>query len=77
MMLDFSKMGPVKKMYWKIRLWFMDHRITLEETHWQILEPSYYYIHTAEECEREKQRRRDELLAIINETSEEPVIERV
>lgn len=65
--LDFSKMGLVKKMYWKIRLWFMDHRITLEETHWQILEPSYYYTHTAEECIQEMQRRRDEILAIIDE----------
>ena len=76
-MLDFSKMGPVKKMYWKIRLWLMDRRITLEETYWQILEPSYYYTHTAEECEREKQRRREELLAIINESVEEPVMERI
>lgn len=70
-------MSPVKKMYWKIRLWFMDHRITLEETHWRILEPSYYYTHTAEECEREKQRRREELLAIINESVEETVMERI
>lgn len=77
MMLDFSKMSPVKKVYWKIRLWFMDHRITLEETHWRILEPSYYYTHTAEECECEKQRRREELLAIINESVEETVMERI
>lgn len=55
----------------------MDHRITLEETHWRILEPSYYYTHTEEECELEKQHRRDELLAIINETVAEPVMKRI
>ena len=45
----------------------MDHRITLEETHWRILEPLYYYTHTKEECDQAIQRRRDEILAIIDE----------
>ena len=67
MMLDFENMNFVVKVFWKIRLWLMDHRPSLIETHWNILEPSYYYTHTEEECQKEKQRRVNEIMRIIEE----------
>ena len=66
-MLDFSKMSPFTKVYWKVKLWLMDHKFSLIETHWDLLKPSYYYTHTPEECEQERLRIRAELLAILDE----------
>ena len=67
MKLDFDKMCFVKKVYWKIKLWLMDHRISYVENHWSILEPSYYYTHTEDECQKEKQRRADEIRSILDD----------
>ena len=67
MKLDFREMSFIKKVYWRIRLWHMDHRFSIWVPRYYILEPSYYYTHTEEECERERQRRVDELNKIIND----------
>lgn len=66
MKLDFSKMRLYEKVFWRVRLWLMDHNPFFPERHWCLLEPSYYYLHTEEECEKEKWRRKEELLKIIN-----------
>lgn len=63
--LEFDKMCMAKKIYWKIKLFWMDHRISFIEDHWRLLEPSYYYTHTEEESQKEKQRRVSELMRII------------
>ncbi len=67
MKLDFSKMRLHEKVFWRVRLWLMDHNPFSMERHWCLLEPSYYYLHTEEECEKEKGRRKEELLKIIEE----------
>ena len=54
MKLDFSKMRLYEKVFWRVRLWLMDHNPFFPERHWCLLEPSYYYLHTEEECEKEK-----------------------
>lgn len=53
MKLDFRKMGLIKKVYWRIRLWHMDHRFSIWVPRYYILEPSYYYTHTEEEWEND------------------------
>jgi len=65
MKLDFDNMRWYKKVFWKIKLWLMDHRLPFYATHGSLLEPSYYYTHTEEECEKEMQRRKDEINKII------------
>ena len=67
MKLDFRKMSLIKRVYWRIRLWHMDHRFSIWVPRYYILEPSYYYTHTEEECDREWHRRVAEIEEIINE----------
>ena len=67
MKLDFSKMRLYEKVFWRVRLWLMDHNPFFPERQWYLLEPSYYYLHTEEECEKEKGRRKEELLNIIEQ----------
>lgn len=77
MKLDFREMRLYENIFWKIKLWIMDHRIPLIVTHPSILEPSYYYTHTDEECQAEKNRRIDELMRMIDVLSKknEPIRE--
>ena len=65
--LDFKKMKWYETVYWRIKLFMMDHPYPLfSHNQWgYILEPSYEYTHTPEEVEEELKRRKDELLAII------------
>jgi len=66
--LDIDNMSWYKKIYWRIKLWRMDHRLPLFATHGSLLEPSYYYTHTKEECEMEMRRRKEEIMKIIEDT---------
>lgn len=67
MRLDFKRMHLYEKMFWRIRLWLMDHNPFSMERYWCLLEPSYYYLHTEEECEREKERRKKEIMKNIED----------
>lgn len=65
--LDFKKMKWYEKLYWRIKLFMMDHPCPLffHNQRGDILEPSYEYTHTPEEVEEELKRRKDELLTMI------------
>ena len=65
MRLDFKGMPLYEKLLCWVRLWLMDCNPFSMERYWCILEPSYYFWHTEEECEKEKVRRKGELLKII------------
>lgn len=67
--LDFKVMKWYEKLYWRVKLFRMDHPYPLfAYNQWgYILEPSYWYIHTEKECEDELNRRKAELLKIIED----------
>ena len=65
--LDFDNMKWHEKIYWRIKLWRMDHPFIDYENHWRILPPSYEYTHSPEQCEEEKQRIVAEVRRILSE----------
>ena len=65
--LDFDSMKWYERLHWYIKLYRMDNPFIGCEKHWWILPPSYYYTHTEEECEAEKQRIVAEIRKAIDE----------